>query len=74
MIRDALQEAGRGTYDEMDEQAFKEALLREDLGLDSLDLEEIIFYLESDRGFSFEQEELANCQTVGDLIAIAHPK
>ncbi len=43
-----------------------EARLAEDLGLSSLDRVELLTWLET-RGYSFDEQELASAQTVGDL-------
>lgn len=42
---------------------------REDLGVDSLDLFELVMGLEEETGFEIPTEELTNMKTVGDVVA-----
>ena len=42
----------------------------EDLDMDSLDMVEMTVELEQELGCSFEQEQLAEVKTIGDLIAL----
>lgn len=46
------------------------SLLREDLGLDSLDLAEILFAVESLFGVSVQDDLLADCRAVGDIAKV----
>ncbi len=41
---------------------------RDDLGIDSLDLFELVMNLENEYGVEFPAEELENLRTVGDVI------
>lgn len=41
---------------------------RDDLGVDSLDLFELVMNLENEYGVEFPAEELENLRTVGDVI------
>ncbi len=41
---------------------------RDDLGVDSLDLFELVMNLENEYGIEFPAEELENLRTVGDVI------
>ena len=41
---------------------------RDDLGIDSLDLFELVMNLENEYGIEFPAEELENLRTVGDVI------
>jgi acyl carrier protein len=45
--------------------------LRDDLGLDSLDLMEMLMELEDRYAFDVEREDLAEIRTVSDAIALA---
>ena len=46
----------------------EESNFREDLGVDSLDLFELLMSLEEEYGFEIPAEDLEGLQTVGDLI------
>ena len=46
----------------------EESNFREDLGVDSLDLFELLMSLEEEYGFEIPAEDLEGIQTVGDLI------
>ena len=83
MIRTAIKDSGvyfyrngeelRNLHNSLDDEAFLKASLREDLCLDSLDIVDMISYLEN-QGFSFDNDELGKCQTVSDLINLAQVK
>jgi len=45
-----------------------------DLGLDSLDLVDLVMELEEKAGIEFEDEELFNIKTVGDLYMLVDKK
>lgn len=45
-----------------------EASFREDLGIDSLDLFELVLKLEDEYGFEIPAEELEKIKTVGDFL------
>ncbi len=49
-----------------------EALLREDLGLDSLDAVDLIVAVEKAFGFRVEQKVVMEMETVGDFHAYIH--
>ena len=42
----------------------------DDLDMDSLDMVEMTVELEQELGVSFEQEQLAEIKTIGDLVAL----
>ncbi len=46
----------------------EESNFKEDLGVDSLDLFELLMSLEEEYGFEIPAEDLEGLQTVGDLI------
>ncbi|MDR1602311.1 MAG: acyl carrier protein [Tannerella sp.] len=53
---------------EVDEDAIKpEALLKNDLGIDSLDFVDIVVIVERNFGFKIKPEDLANVQTLGQF-------
>ena len=45
-----------------------------DLGIDSLDLVDLVFELEDELGIQFEDDELANLNTVESLIRLVESK
>ncbi len=45
-----------------------------ELGIDSLDLVDLVFQMEEALGVQFEDEELLSIQTVGDLIKLVESK
>ena len=45
-----------------------------DLGLDSLDLVDMVFELEEELGITFEDEELIQIKTVKDLLTLIDAK
>lgn len=45
-----------------------------DLGLDSLDLVDMVFELEEELGITFEDEELLQIKTVKDLLTLIDSK
>lgn len=45
-----------------------------ELGLDSLDLVDLVFQFEEELGVEFEDEELTNLKTVGDVVALIESK
>lgn len=51
-----------------------EHLLREDLGLDSLDKVELVMTMEKATGFEATNEEFEDIATVGDLIKLTKEK
>lgn len=48
--------------------------LADDLGADSLDLVELVLYLEEAYGIAVDEEEAEALQTVGDVVAFLHRK
>ena len=80
-IRQAIEETGiyeygngeelQNLHNSLNEEAFKNATLKDGLGLGSIDVDTMICILE-DQGFSFEQGRVALCRTVGDLINLAN--
>ncbi|QUH02493.1 acyl carrier protein [Saccharopolyspora erythraea] len=52
------------------EQITEEADLREDLGMDSLDLVELVSALEDEVGMRVEQNQLEGIETVGHVITL----
>ena len=53
----------------LDEAAIKtESRLVEDLGADSLDLVQLLILLEKEYSVTFEEEEIKDVKTVGDII------
>lgn len=63
-IREILAEQLNLNPDEVTE----ESNFRDDLGVDSLDLFELLMNLEEEYGFEIPAEEMEGLQTVGDLI------
>lgn len=51
----------------------KDSVLR-DLGIDSLDLVDLVFELEEEIGVQFEDDELLNIKTVQDLLDLIDKK
>lgn len=45
-----------------------------ELGIDSLDLVDLVFEMEEELGVEFEDEELMTIKTVGDLIQLVENK
>ncbi len=45
-----------------------------DVGIDSIDLVEIVFEMEEELGVTFEDEDLMNLKTVADLVALVDSK
>ena len=45
-----------------------------DLGIDSLDLVDLVFELEEELGVTFEDDELAGLKTCGDVVALIESK
>jgi acyl carrier protein len=43
--------------------------IKQDLGADSLDILQLLMRLEDNYGYSIPDEELANFETVGDVLA-----
>ena len=52
----------------------KEASLKEDLGIDSLDSVEMVLELENQFDIQIEDEEVANLVTVGDVMNLISEK
>ena len=53
---------------EVDQDALKsEALLKDDLGIDSLDFVDIVVIVERNFGFKIKAEEMANVSTLGSF-------
>ena len=50
------------------EEVVPSASFKDDLGVDSLDLFELVISLEQEYGFEIPAEDLAGLQTVGDVI------
>jgi len=46
----------------------------DDLDMDSLDMVEMTVELEQELGVSFEQEQLAEIKTIGDLVGLLEKK
>lgn len=57
-----------------DEKLTPTARLVEDLGADSLDKVEVILEIDKSFGITFEDEELENVRTVGDLDTLIKSK
>lgn len=57
-----------------DEKLTPTARLVEDLGADSLDTIEVILEIDKSFGITFEDEELENVRTVGDLDTLIKSK
>jgi acyl carrier protein len=53
-----------------EEQITEQANLREDLGMDSLDLVELVSALEDEIGMRVEQTELEGIETVGQVMEL----
>lgn len=51
------------------EEITEESSFKDDLGVDSLDLFEMVMGLEDEYGFEIPAEELANLKTVGEVIS-----
>ncbi len=51
-----------------------DATFREDLGLDSLDLFDIVMALEEEFGISIPNEDVENIKTVGDAVQYIESK
>ena len=45
-----------------------------DLGLDSIDLVDLVFQFEEELGIEFEDEELTSLKTVGDVVSLIESK
>lgn len=45
-----------------------------ELGIDSIDLVDLVFQMEEELGITFEDEELTKIKTVGDLIKLVEEK
>ncbi|MCR5112651.1 MAG: acyl carrier protein [Acholeplasmatales bacterium] len=52
----------------------KEASLKDDLGIDSLDSVEMVLELENEFDIQIEDEEVANLVTVGDVMNLISEK
>lgn len=46
----------------------EETSFRDDLGIDSLDLFEMVMELETEYGFEIPAEDLQDIQTIGDIV------
>jgi acyl carrier protein len=71
-LQQFLQRIRRGRFDPS--LVRPEARFVEDLGLDSLDLMEIRFDIESAWNVSVEDQEAQNLKTVGDIIALVQQR
>jgi len=49
-----------------------ESTTLEDLGLSSLQIADIVFGLEEDFNFEFDEERAASAKTLGELVALAN--
>jgi acyl carrier protein len=52
----------------------EEALIKDDLGADSLAVVELVMALEDAFGISISEEKLKEIQTVGDIVALVASK
>ncbi len=52
----------------------EETSFREDLGIDSLDLFEMVMELETEYGFEIPAEDLQDIHTVGDIVEYLQDK
>jgi len=60
---------------EVDENLIKEdALLKEDLGIDSLDFVDVVVIIEREFGFKIKAEEMANIKTLSDFYNYIYDK
>ncbi len=50
------------------EEVVESASFRDDLGVDSLDLYELLMSLEEEYGFEVPAEDMAELETVGDVV------
>ena len=50
------------------EDVVESASFRDDLGIDSLDLFELLMTIEEEYGFEFPAEDMAELDTVGDVV------
>ena len=58
-------------YEQLDldpEEVVPEASFKDDLGIDSLDLFELVMSLEDEYGFEIPAEDLSSLNTIGDVI------
>lgn len=67
MIKEGLEPKTKGK-DLTLESTFK------DLGLDSIDLVDLVFQFEEELGIEFEDEELTSLKTVGDVVSLIESK
>jgi len=60
---------------EVDENLIREdALLKEDLGIDSLDFVDVVVIVEREFGFKIKAEEMANVKTLADFYNYVYDK
>jgi acyl carrier protein len=70
MVRRVL----RAEFELEDEELGEEALLVDDLDLDSVDAVALAVRLEEEAGLALQEEELKAMRTIGDVVGVVHER
>ena len=73
-IFDIIKEYFISQFEVQEDKIAMEALLKDDLGLDSIDALDMIGMLEARLDMEIEGEELKNIRTVGDVVEFIYKK